>query len=151
MGESTETKFDGAVRRGRAISWFASGDGALTAIGRTESTTPLSRTVERLFAPDGKLASGVWDSSAGTHEFRFDFDEIIFFLEGEARVTAGAETQTFRAGDVALVPAGTHMRWEVPRYVRKVWVHRYGQPSLVGAVARRLRNAAAAVLRRVPR
>lgn len=151
MSENTEGKFDGVVRRGRAISWFTSSDGALAVIGRTESTAPLSRTVERLFTPDGKLASGVWDSSAGVHEFQFDFDEIIFFLEGEVRVTAGGETQTFRAGDVAMVPAGTHMKWDVPQYVRKVWVHRYGPSSIVGGVARRLRSVAAAVLKRVPR
>jgi uncharacterized cupin superfamily protein len=125
-----------------AIPRFNADDGAIatgtSTLGSAADGRPTTRALGRLASADGQIGSGVWDSTAGRHEFRFDFDEIVFFLEGEAHVTALGETYTFRAGDVALFRAGLHMTWEVPRYVRKVWVHRYPRKGLLRRAAGKL-------------
>ena len=66
---------------------------------------------------------------------KFDFDEWVHVLEGEAQVTVRGRTRTIKAGDVALFRAGLDMTWDVPKYIRKVWVHRYPRQSLVGRTA----------------
>jgi uncharacterized protein len=89
---------------------------------------------------DDSLATGEWDSGPGRHTIKFDFDEWVHVLEGEAHVTVQGQTRVIRAGDVALFRAGLSMTWDVPRYIRKVWVHRYPKCSLfkrVGAFVRR--------------
>jgi len=105
------------------IPWFNANDGAIAGVatnGAAAHGDPVVRALERLASADGRIASGVWDSTAGKHQFQFDFDEILYFVEGEVHVTASGRTYTFRAGDVAFVPAGVQMSWDVPRYIRKV-------------------------------
>jgi hypothetical protein len=43
-----------------------------------------------------------------------------------------------RAGDAALFRAGLSMTWDIPHYVRKVWVHRYPTPNLLERAAIKL-------------
>jgi uncharacterized cupin superfamily protein len=127
------------------IAWFNANDGAIARAetnGSAAGGDPVVRALERLASSDGSIASGVWDSTAGTHEFQFDFDEILCFVEGEVHITAGGTTYTFRAGDVAFVRAGVEMSWNVPRYVRKVWIHRYPRHALFRRALRKLRRVA---------
>ena len=127
------------------IAWFNANDGAIADVaqnGAAAHGNPVVRALERLASADGCIASGVWDSTAGKHEFQFDFDEILYFIEGEVHVTANSRTYTFRAGDVAFVRAGVHMSWDVPRYIRKVWIHRYPRRALLRRALRKLRQAA---------
>ncbi len=99
---------------------------------------PVSRWVTTITSEDGVIESGVWDSTAGRHDICFDFDEWVHILEGEAHVTAEGQTRTLRAGDVAFFHAGVHMVWDVPKYVRKVWVQRHRRPGLLSRAAKRL-------------
>lgn len=127
------------------IPWFNANDSAIASVvtsGSPGAGDPVVRALECLASADGCIASGVWESTAGKHEFQFDFDEILYFLEGEVHVTAGGKTYTFRAGDVAYVPAGVRMAWDVPRYVRKVWTHRYPRLQLLRRALRKLRQVA---------
>lgn len=130
---------------GNPIPWFNANDGAIAGVatnGAAAKGDPVVRALERLASADGRIASGVWDSTAGKHQFQFDFDEILYFIEGEVHVTASGRTYTFRAGDVAFVPAGVRMMWDVPRYIRKVWIHRYPRRALVLRALRKLRDVA---------
>jgi uncharacterized cupin superfamily protein len=138
------------------ITWFNANDGAIASVpvngaanGAANDAAPIVRALERLASIDGSIASGVWDSTAGKQEFEFEFDEILYFLEGEVHVTASGKTYTFRAGDVAFVPAGTHMSWDVPRYIRKVWIHRYPRRMRIKRALRKLRDVALRVEQRV--
>ena len=134
---------NGGARDG--IAWFNANDGAIASVptnGAANDGGPIVRALERLASLDGAIASGVWDSTAGKQEFQFDFDEVLYFLEGEVHVTAEGKTYTFRAGDVAFVRAGTHMSWDVPKYIRKVWIHRYPRRALVRRALRKLRDVA---------
>jgi len=128
-----------------SIPWFNANDSSIASIvtsGASGSGNPVVRALECLASTDGCIASGVWESTAGKHEFQFDFDEILYFIEGEVHVTAGGKTYTFRAGDVAFVPAGVQMAWDVPRYVRKIWTHRYPRLLLLRRALRKLRQVA---------
>jgi uncharacterized cupin superfamily protein len=137
-----------SVSNGAATSpivWFNANDGAIASVatnGAAASGNPVVRALERLASADGCIASGVWDSTAGKHQFQFDFDEILYFIEGEVHITASGSTYTFRAGDVAFVRAGVQMSWDVPHYIRKVWVHRYPRRALLRRALRKLRQVA---------
>jgi uncharacterized cupin superfamily protein len=127
------------------IAWFNANDGAIAGTatnGASAGGDPVVRALECLASSDGCIASGVWESTAGKHEFRFDFDEILHFVEGEVHVTANGRTYTFRAGDVAFVRAGVQMSWDVPRYIRKVWIHRYSRYAILRRALRKLRQVA---------
>jgi uncharacterized cupin superfamily protein len=127
------------------IAWFNANDGAIAGVdtnGAAAHGLPVVRALELLASTDGCIASGVWDSTAGKHEFQFDFDEILYFIEGEVHVTASGRTYTFRAGDVAFVRAGVQMSWDVPRYIRKVWIHRYPRWAVLRRALRKLGEAA---------
>jgi uncharacterized cupin superfamily protein len=127
------------------IAWFNVNDGGIVSTvtnGAATHGNPVVRALECLASADGRIASGMWDSTAGKHEFQFDFDEILCFLEGEVHVTASGQTYTFRTGDVAFVRAGVQMTWDVPRYIRKVWIHRYPRRALILRALRRLRQVA---------
>ncbi len=97
---------------------------------------PVTQTGTRIASSDGGLLSGVWESWAGTADYRFTVDEWAYILEGEAQVTAAGITHVLRAGDVFYTPAGERMTWLVPIYVRKVWVHR--RPPLIGRIRRKV-------------
>ncbi|MET0594252.1 MAG: cupin domain-containing protein [Polyangiaceae bacterium] len=138
---------NGAATNGSSdgIAWFNANDGAIASVpvnGANGDSAPIVRALERLASLDGAIASGVWDSTAGKQEFQFDFDEVLYFLEGEVHVTAEGKTYTFRAGDVAFVRAGTHMSWDVPKYIRKVWIHRYPRRARLRRALRKLRDVA---------
>jgi uncharacterized cupin superfamily protein len=92
---------------------------------------PMTFTRRHFGSIDGVLATGEWESEAGRHVIKFDFDEWVHVVEGEALVTVQGRTRLIKEGDVALFRAGLSMTWDVPSYIRKVWVHRYPQPSLL--------------------
>jgi uncharacterized cupin superfamily protein len=101
---------------------------ALRELGTRDGAT---HTLRRFGTLDDAIASGEWDSGPGQHVIKFDFDEWVHFVEGEVNITVQGQTRTLRAGDVAMFRAGLSMTWDVPKYVRKVWVQRYPQPSLL--------------------
>ena len=102
----------------------------------TGDDLPVMRSAVRQESRDGGLRSGIWDSAAGTATFRHTADEWAYILEGEVEVTAAGQTHHLKAGDVFYTPAGETMVWVVPRYIRKVWVHR--RPPIVGRIRRKL-------------
>jgi uncharacterized cupin superfamily protein len=99
-------------------------------------SSPKTVNLRRGGSIDGSLATGEWTSGPGRHDLKLGFDEWVHILEGEAHVTVHGQTRTLRAGDVALFRVGLHMVWDVPRHVRKVWVHRSPRASLVRHAAR---------------
>jgi uncharacterized cupin superfamily protein len=100
--------------------------------GAGSQTSPMTYSRRHFETIDGVLATGEWDSGPGRHVIKFHFDEWVHVLEGEAQVTVQGRTRTIKAGDVALFRAGLDMTWDVPKYIRKVWVHRYPRQTLVG-------------------
>lgn len=126
------------------IQVFAADDAELASAtvhtGSILNGAPATRWLTRITAPDGHFASGVWDSTAGRHELTFACDELVHILEGEVHVRIGGSVRTLRVGDVAFFEEGLRCTWDVPKYVRKVWVHRYHRPGLVHRSVRRIEN-----------
>jgi uncharacterized cupin superfamily protein len=112
------------------------GDGASPGAGL--GAGPAARTLSRIKSPDGYFVSGLWDCTAGTLEITFDFDELVHILEGEVTVRAKGAEHVLLPGSVAFFPNGLVTTWEIPRYVRKMYVHRYPRHNLAWRAARRL-------------
>ncbi|MCU0648674.1 MAG: cupin domain-containing protein [Gemmatimonadaceae bacterium] len=74
---------------------------------------------------DGGLTTGLWESPVGVFDFHFQFDEIIYLIEGEVVVHTAHGSQLLRRGDVGFFPRNLRMRWEIRQPVRKMWIHRY--------------------------
>ncbi len=113
-------------------------EGANRSLDGSADGSPVCSWLERIESLDGCFRSGLWESAAGRHVIKFDFDEWVHILEGEAHVTALGRTQILREDDVAFFRAGLDMTWMVPTYVRKVWVHRAKPQSLVESVVRKV-------------
>lgn len=86
---------------------------------------PRARTHCALQTPDGTLFTGEWDCSAGAFTWRYQEDEIIRILEGEAFIEIDGEFRRFGPGDTIFFPLGQSARWRVPKYVRKVFFIRH--------------------------
>jgi uncharacterized cupin superfamily protein len=69
-------------------------------------------------------SAGVWETEAHAEQ-KFDkpnYCELMVFLDGEVTLsTPDGKSQTFKAGDVALVPKGATYKWTSGR-LRKFWV-----------------------------
>jgi uncharacterized cupin superfamily protein len=80
---------------------------------------------------DKKLTAGLWESPVGDYEFKFNFDEVVYIVDGEVIVHTHHGSQLLRAGDSGFFPRGLHMRWEIKKPIRKVWVHRHHERSFL--------------------
>jgi uncharacterized cupin superfamily protein len=104
--------------------------------------TPIARATTLSASPDGTLTAGLWDCTAGTFRWIYSVDEIVHILEGEVRVSDGTRTQVLVPGSVAYFPCGLEAVWEVPKYVKKMFILRGIKRSLpqriLAILARRL-------------
>jgi uncharacterized cupin superfamily protein len=90
-----------------------------------EEGQPVAHGVTLTRSPDGQLSTGLWDCSAGKFRWTFWVDEVVHILEGEATVREeSGVVHELRPGSVAYFPIGLVVRWEIPRYVRKLFVVR---------------------------
>ncbi len=93
--------------------------------------TPVARSVTLGKSPDSLLTTGLWDCTAGTFTWIFRRDEIVHVVEGEVRVHVGGTTQVLVPGSVAYFPRGLETVWEVRTYVKKHFVLRAPQASIL--------------------
>ncbi len=85
------------------------------------SGNPEARIAEHSQSEDDAAITAVWDCTAGSFNWYFDWDETVMILEGEVHVTdeSGA-TRTLRAGDIAYFKGKTWATWRIENYVRKI-------------------------------
>jgi hypothetical protein len=102
---------------------------------------PRSRSINVIASADGNFDCGVWDCTAGRFRIQYRSDELVHILEGEVTVHVGDRKHALAAGDVAYFPAGTAAEWDIPVYVRKLWVYRTPSPSRVARLARKVLRA----------
>lgn len=86
--------------------------------------TPEARSVTLVTSSDGALTTGLWECTAGRFKWVYGLDEIVHILEGEARVDDGTRTHVLLPGRVVCFPRGLTAIWEVPKFVRKMFVLR---------------------------
>ena len=78
---------------------------------------------------DKRLGNGVWTCAPGSFTWEYTWDETIYLLEGEVTIAdQDGNSNTYRAGDLFFVPAGTRSTWEVTKAVRKVFHLRSDTP-----------------------
>lgn len=75
-------------------------------------------------SPDKRVRSGVWECTAGTFHWNFDFDEVVHVLDGHARVVSADRTWELSPGQVVFFPFGLETTWTVETRIRKFFVHR---------------------------
>jgi uncharacterized cupin superfamily protein len=102
---------------------------------------PVARCITLAASPDGLLSTGLWDCTAGTFEWFYWLDETIYVLEGGVVITeASGRVHDLEAGDIALLPAGSRVRWRVDEYVRKFFVVRARPPKPLSMLRESLRR-----------
>ena len=111
---------------------------------RIKQGAPVARAITLSESPDSLLTVGLWDCTAGTFVWIFSSDEIVHIVEGEVRVREGATTHVLVPGRLAYFPRGLETIWEVPAYVKKLFILRAPPPPT------RLDRWLAAVKRRLP-
>lgn len=82
---------------------------------------PTARAAEVSRSDDGSSTTMVWDCTRGTFDWYYAIDETLYILEGSFTLDEGTpDERRVQAGDMVFFPAGSHARWNVDFYVRKV-------------------------------
>lgn len=103
---------------------------------------PVARYAQLACSHDGMATTAVWDCTEGSFDWHFLQEETVHILDGEVTVTEpGEPPRTLRPGDVAHFRHGAVIRWDVPRYVRKIAFCRQPPPRPL-RIAHRLLNRA---------
>lgn len=110
-----------------AFSTFGEGTLAPCGIGPESIVAgqPQARASVEATSPDGMLATGMWDCTAGVLDIQFRCDELVHIVEGEVVVRCNGRTHHLLPGHVAYFPRGVQALWDIPQYVKKAYVHRY--------------------------
>ena len=90
---------------------------------------PLARNRILSKSRDGAALTLLWECTCGVFTWRYDCDETIHVIEGEARLFDGVKVRSISAGDVVFFPAGARVTWRVDRYIRKVAFFREVLPA----------------------
>lgn len=85
------------------------------------SGQPTARVANHSQSPDKWSQTALWDCTAGTFNWHFDWDETVIILDGDVHVTSqSGQVNTLRVGDVAYFAAGSRAVWQIDDYVRKL-------------------------------
>jgi uncharacterized protein len=104
---------------------------------------PKARSSTEARSPDGRLAAGLWDCTAGVLDIVFGCDEFVHIVDGEVLVRCNGRTHHLLTGHMAYFPRGVVALWEIPEYVKKSYVHRFpARASLARRTGARLMRMA---------
>jgi uncharacterized cupin superfamily protein len=82
---------------------------------------PIARATEVSRSGDGTAATMVWECTRGKFDWYYAVDETLYILDGGFIMDEGTpHERRVQAGDMVFFPAGSHARWNVETYVRKV-------------------------------
>jgi uncharacterized cupin superfamily protein len=109
---------------------------------------PQARSADLAHSSDGAAKTLLWECTAGEFDWTYHGDETVHILEGEVIVDDGSGPRTLGPADVALFPAGSTWRWQVPRYVRKVAFLRSPTPLFMRLLMKAKRSLKGLVTRR---
>lgn len=91
--------------------------------------SPEARGTVLVQSADKLVSSGLWSCTAGSFRWEFGWDEFVYVLEGEVTITEeDGKSYTLQPGDTAHFPLGLKTRWNVPKFVKKVFTLRTPQP-----------------------
>lgn len=93
----------------------------------------------------------IWSCTEGKFNWHYDFDETVVILEGSIVVESDVlPPSRYGAGDVILFRDGTHAKWHVEDYVKKVAFCRLNNPFPFG-LAIHVANRLKSLITRTPR
>jgi uncharacterized cupin superfamily protein len=78
----------------------------------------------------------VWECTPGVFEWRYDDDETIYVMAGEAFLVRDGAERRFGTGDMVFFPAGSRCIWRVTKTVRKFAILRRDLPFPVSLAIR---------------
>ena len=137
---------DAAAAEPLVVSFDTASDARLAPCGigpeSIVSGSPQARASNEASSPDGRLTTGMWDCTAGVLDIHFGCDELVHILDGEVTVRNAGRVHVLTPGSVAYFPRGAVARWEIGRYVKKVYVHRSVPRSFGRRVVGKLRRMA---------
>ena len=82
-----------------------------------------TRTFNQYEGENGRLFSGIWESTPGKVTLNYDEWEFCHFIEGVAVLTNEAgQSWRLKAGDAFIIPQGFKGTWETVEPVRKHYV-----------------------------
>lgn len=77
---------------------------------------------QQYLSSNGVFSSGFWSSEPIRRDIAYKMDELCVILEGHVRLTdAAGHTESYRAGDVFVIPAGFTGVWESVEPTRKFY------------------------------
>lgn len=85
------------------------------------SGNPVARGSMIHRSADTMAFTALWDCTAGSFNWFYDVDEMVYILDGAVVIGSGPGKQrVLEAGDTFFFPAGSRAQWTVPAYVRKL-------------------------------
>jgi uncharacterized cupin superfamily protein len=95
---------------------------------------------------DGLSFVVVWECTAGKFRWGYNFDEVLYILEGSVTLDDGTNApRTVKAGDVLFIPKGSSAIWTVHSHIRKLAVCRHVLPAALAVPIKWLRWLKAAL------
>lgn len=68
------------------------------------------------------IGAGFMSWRKGAFEWTLTYDEMDYIVEGVMEITCEGRTLVAYAGDVCFIPAGSHVRWATPSWVKIYYV-----------------------------
>jgi hypothetical protein len=96
---------------------------------KVHSGNPVTKGSISFQTSDKCLSGGVWTCTAGTFDWTYTADEMIYVLEGEAYIEDESGTRHHLVpGDTCFCATGWTAKWIVPRFIKKFFVLRTTGP-----------------------
>jgi uncharacterized protein len=97
------------------------------------SGAPIAHSAVLSRSADSTATAFLWDCTAGTFNWHYETDEMIFILEGAVNISAPELGHVnLGPGDTVYFPAGTKAVWTVHNYIKKVAFCRHPMRMPVG-------------------
>jgi uncharacterized cupin superfamily protein len=85
----------------------------------TDTRIKLERPTDAKLVQLGVLAWPIWSKEASTFDWKYDEQEICYFLQGEVTVTTDQGLVRLKPGDLVTFPKGLACTWQISKAVRK--------------------------------
>ena len=85
----------------------------------TDTRIKIERPTQEQVTGRGITKWPIWTKEASTFDWKYDAQEVCYFLEGEVTVKTDQGSATLKPGDLVTFPKGLACTWHVTKPVRK--------------------------------
>jgi len=112
---------------------------------------PEARACTLSISTDRAASTLIWSCTEGKFNWYYDVDETIVILEGSIVLESdGMPPKRYDVGDVIFFRNGSHAKWHVEGYVKKVAFFRATNPLGLGFAVRAVNKLRSLIARRHP-